>query len=222
MKWPILSDVPDLLESDVHVWWASSSAPPDRFLPLLSADERERADRLRFDEPRRQCIVSRGTLREILGAYVALDPGALRFEVGEHGKPALAGLAADLQFNVAHSGTVLLVAVALGRAVGVDVEQVLPDVAFGPMADRYFTQAERARVTGADTFFRIWTAKEAFLKARGTGFADGTQDFEVSLDPLRVEATEPGWALHELDVGQDCRAALAVRDDAVVTTLRRR
>jgi 4'-phosphopantetheinyl transferase len=223
LTWPVLSTVPDLLESDVHVWCAPLTVPEQRFdalSVLLSDDERARAGRLKFDVPRQECIVSRGTLREILGAYLALDAAGLRFEVGEQGKPSLAGLTVDLRFNVAHSGDILLVAVALDRDVGVDVEQVLPDVAFAEMTKRYFTESEQAIVTGADAFFRVWTAKEAFLKARGTGFAGGTKDFEVSLDPLRVAAADPSWQLFGLDVDDGYRAMLAVCGDAVVSTWR--
>lgn len=138
----------------VDVWSADLTAAADRLGDLLCAEEHERARRLRGERARRLWIGSRGVLRALLARYLESDPRALRFVLGEHGKPALrerAAPAADLRFNLSHSDTMALYAVTVGREVGVDIE--------------------RARERYTAEFLRGWVAREATVKCRGTGLA---------------------------------------------------
>ena len=133
----------------VHVWRVGLIDPPDHVNHLaasLSPDERDRADRFHFERDRHRYVIGRGTLRTILGAYLGVPPGSLRFGYGPSGKPFVAepADAARLQFNLSHAGALALVAVAHGRAVGVDLEQVraLPDRDL--ISTRFFSALERA------------------------------------------------------------------------------
>src|SRR5258708_16468453 len=84
-----------ILPHDVHVWRAWLDQRDDvvqRLEPLLSADERRRADRFHFAQHREHFIVSRGSLRTILGRYLNIDPGRLTFAYGPFGKPTLRDL----------------------------------------------------------------------------------------------------------------------------------
>lgn len=132
-------------------------------------------------------------LRRLLGAYGDVSPDALEFVAGEHGKPSLAGAAAGrgLEFNLAHSGEIALVAIARGRAVGVDVERWDPGIDHRDLAERFFSPGERealADLAGsadrlAEGFCSAWSRKEAYLKATGAGITRGLQHFDVSLAP---------------------------------------
>jgi 4'-phosphopantetheinyl transferase len=224
----------DLSRSDVHVWRAGLDAPDSMVESLarsLAEDERRRAARFRLARDRRRFTVGRGLLREILARYLDRDPRALRFVASALGKPSLVpesggeGRAPDLRFNLSHSGEIALCAVALGREVGVDVEQVRADMATDALAERVFSSRELAALRSlegtarAEAFFRCWTRKEAYVKARGAGLALSLQSFEVSFGPgeppaLLGNVTDPDetqrWTLLELAAGPGYAAALAV------------
>jgi 4'-phosphopantetheinyl transferase len=114
--------------------------------------------------------------------------------VDPRGKPWLAmpdRRRASLHFNLAHSGELALVAVAEGCEVGVDVERLRPVRHCDEIAERYFSTGERDAVGAAEpalrsaAFLRCWTAKEAVLKAIGTGLGHPLQTFDTSaVDPL--------------------------------------
>jgi 4'-phosphopantetheinyl transferase len=112
---------------------------------------------------------------------------------GEHGKPLLAGAAGGVRFNVAHSGGMALLAVARGREVGVDVEALRPDLPAARLAQRFYPPEDRAAVCEpglADEerlrrYVRLWTRKEAYVKAAGGRVVQGTA---VPVGPLRPAA----------------------------------
>ena len=93
-RWPdeALSDVRRLPEDGVHVWRIGLDVPATRLAGLgayLTPEEMARAGRYRFPAPRRRFVAARGLLRELLGAYLELDPARLRFRQNAWGKPLL-------------------------------------------------------------------------------------------------------------------------------------
>ena len=177
----------------VHVWYVDLSAA-DTCVPtpesVLSLDERARAARVVQGENRRRFVVSRAVLRCLLSQYAEVAPEQLRFDYGPHGKPELAstGLAQGLGFNMSHSGDVILYAVARGRSIGIDVEHERPRSNFMRIAERFFSVEECEALHAfpdrdrPSAFFRWWTRKEAYVKARGDGIAAGLDTFSVSMD----------------------------------------
>ena len=182
-----------LPRSEAHVWRAGLEPDPvaaDRLVEILSADERERADRFTRTPYRQRFILGRGMLRCLLGRYLDRDPARIQFSYGPHGKPALAGAAVgDLVFNVTHSRELALFALVRGRQVGIDLEFLREGVACERIAARFFSGAEVAALAGVPAalrsraFFNCWTRKEAYLKARGEGILTGLDSFTVSLSP---------------------------------------
>jgi 4'-phosphopantetheinyl transferase len=227
--WAMPAGIPALLDDDVHVWRAPVgrwSERIDALRAILSCPEQERADRFHFAIDRARSIVGRGLLRLLLARATGKGPRELRFgEVGS-GKPVLAGNADDsrLQFNVSHSGDLILIAITIARAVGVDVEQIRLGASARDVA-RSFAASERDALAGLqppileEAFFACWTRKEAYIKARGDGLSLPLDSFEVSLlpgDVARLVATRPDaaeaarWTMRDLDVGPGYRAAVAV------------
>ena len=179
---------------DIHVWHASldhDDAGVHCLEALLSPDEKTRASRFHFDKDRDRYAAARGLLRELLGAYLQQSPASLRFSYAEHGKPFLAGEkpASGFNFNVSHSGDVVVYAFANGRNVGIDVEQMRADAAGDEIAHRYFSAREIDDLRSLppsdklEGFFNCWTRKEAYLKATGMGLNLGLDGFAVSLAP---------------------------------------
>ncbi len=141
-----------------------------------------------------------------LARYLDRDPGSLEFEYGPYGKPSLVD-GDGLEFSWARSGGVGVLAVARGCAVGIDVERIEPRRALGPIADQLFAVDEAAELRSLPEesrirrFFELWTQKEAYAKALGTGMS-------VPLRRLRPPA---GWSLHELQLGSGHAGALCVQ-----------
>ena len=217
-----------LPEDEVHVWQTNLDLAAYGFAQLrqiLSWDERARADRFHFEIDRRRGIIGRGYLRLLLGQILDLPANEVRLEYDEFGKPGLIpGQGRRLEFNVSHSGELILIAIATGRAVGVDVERIRTDLDPDSIAAQFFSASERkilAALPGparCRAFFACWTRKEAYLKAKGVGLSLPLDQFDVSFLPdeePQLLATRPdpaealNWKLQALDVAADYAAALA-------------
>ena len=216
--------------NEVHVWRAALDRTPPQtqdFHRHLAADERARAARLYFDRDRDRFIAGRGILRDILGRYLNRAPESLSFDYGPYGKPALAAEPGgiSIRFNVSHSQGLGLYAVTRAGEVGVDLEQIRPKLAIAEIAERFFSPREVATLRTLPAveqrlaFFRCWTRKEAYIKARGAGLSTPLNEFDVSLAPdepavlldIRPDPSELlCWSLRDLDAGTGYAAALAM------------
>lgn len=228
------SPLPLLDRQDVHVWFCDLLRyvdDRDTFAARLSVDEQARAARFAFERDRQRFILSHGLLRLILARYLGTGAGHIQFVAGAHGKPAVndpSDASPSLEFSLSHSGDYALVALATGRAVGVDVELCKPEVEALKLAQRFFAPEESqaiARLQGEAQqclFYRYWTAKEAYLKGRGLGLSLGLDRFEILFDgqssAARVRSTDsgafdPGWLVQSLSVSDHLAGALAVEGE---------
>ncbi len=218
---------PLLPNSAVHVWriqLEGHALPSEEMNALLSADELTRASRFRFARDRNCFVITRSSLRRILGAYTGVSGAHLTFSYTRYGKPILQSPACDIRFNVSHSGALAVIAIARGREVGIDIEQFRENVEAEELARRYFSPREceawcalppDRRLFG---FFRVWTCKEAFLKAHGIGLSLPLDCFDVEVDvdkpaallATRAPAQDTGqWSICTLDVAPGYASALA-------------
>jgi 4'-phosphopantetheinyl transferase len=145
---------------------------------------------------------ARALLRKALALRLGVGEDLIVLEKGPHGKPFLGGefRGSDLAFNLSHSGNKVAVAIGRGRNLGVDIERLRP-LDHEALASRYFTAEEAAVFRAArpedreETFFHYWTAKEAYLKARGIGIGQGLKDHRFSdlgISPPRLLWTAGG------------------------------
>lgn len=225
-----------LLPGEVHLWFVDLHVPPgllSHCFSLLSRDERERAERFRFDAHRRRYVARRGVLRWLLGRYLKQPGESLAFGYGGAGKPFLApeqqACASPqdcLTFNLSDSEDVALYAFGRGVELGVDVEHLreMPDAL--QIADYSFSPFEREALGALPPeltslgFFHVWTRKEAYVKATGQGLGAPLTEFTVSLGPevpaafLRFENgldEIDAWSLYHLEPDAGHVGALAVR-----------
>jgi 4'-phosphopantetheinyl transferase len=221
------SSPPDLPLATAHVWKRSlhgSDAELEACHELLSDEEREKAARYRVERPRTDYILTRGTLRSLLSKYLRISPQDISFRYTQYGKPFLAN-DTDLAFNVSHSEGLALLAFTRKRDIGVDVEKLRPQTDARKLAERFFSVREREALrplSGDDlhtAFFRCWTRKEAYIKAKGEGLSLPLHQFDVSIeaDPAegliatRPDATEESrWMLRNLPTNPGYAAALAI------------
>lgn len=174
--WPKPDAFPDRPDSSLHVWRIVLSDAPGA-ASLLSPDETGRAERLRHGAVRQRFVRARTALRRLLGRYLEVHGGDISFVYGPAGKPAVEG-DARLAFNLSHSGGLALCAVSGPRvALGVDIEAMRTLRDAGKLAERHFSPAELngwSRLSEPERlpgFYRVWTRKEALLKAAGEGLA---------------------------------------------------
>ena len=177
----------------IHVDLTPHAARSVAALAWLDQAERERWHRYRYAHPRREFGLCRAALRATLCHRLGCDNHELAFETVQHGKPValVRGRPAPISFNVSHSGSHGLIALAPEGRIGVDVEErrARPDPD-GPIRT-VFAPAERAELAAAhgtskvDLFFALWTMKEALIKALGIGFSIDTSTFEIPAEMRR-------------------------------------
>ena len=218
---------------EVHVWLlradrVTAAAVIRRLEALLSESERERYDHFCHAGARREYLLARGLARTVLASYTGIAPADLHFTTDAFGKPVLFAPVNDprLHFNLSHSHGVVACAVAMGRQVGIDVEDGSRRVEFMELAERYYAPAEFAHLRmlrGAalqSAFFTIWTLKEAFVKAIGLGLRFPLETFSFELDGDRLvrfhpPPTLPGsWRFVQFAPTDRHRGALAVEGTA--------
>lgn len=217
-------------DGDVHVWevdLATERGQPAADWLLLAPDERARAERFHFSRDRDRFVSARATLRRVLARYLPASAEAIAFGYGAHGKPSLfrgSGLP-DVRFNLSHADDLALIAVTVGREIGIDLEAIRQTYPYARLAEQFFAPRETAVLHALaphrqrEAFFAAWTRKEAYSKARGDGLSAALDGFAVSLAPDEPAALlwvqnlpeEPGrWFLRSLDIGPGYAAALAV------------
>jgi len=182
----------------VAVWWMPTdqvgSADCHRWLAILNQEERERADRFRFEWDRRDFIAAHALLRHMLAFHLGRPAEAWQFATSGFRKPAIAESlrVPDIDFNLSHGRDLVAAAVSLHAAVGIDAEKIDPAKADFDVAQRYFAPAEieilrrTPSTEQAVCFFRLWTLKEAYLKATGAGFGTSLDSFAFTLSPIRI------------------------------------
>jgi len=214
-----------LAPRELHLWRArcdESFEPLQQYQELLSPDEKERAARFAIDGARRDFIVSRGMLRELLAAYLNARPADIVLHYGIHGKPHVwAGDAKSaVRFNVSHSKGFAVFAFSLQTEVGVDIEQIRAEFRGREIAERFFSEQEVAALgklppeRSSVAFFTCWTRKEAYVKARGGGLQIPLRSFSVGLEENEeqqlVDEQGKEWSVYPFESGAGFAAAAAV------------
>jgi 4'-phosphopantetheinyl transferase len=209
----------------VEIWHGpldAEAAGEDYFLTFLSADERQHAQKLNNPAVRKRMIAVRARLRCLLALKLHQDAVAIVIDKGEHGKPYLPDFP-EFAFNLSHSGDYL--AIALGRecSLGIDIEQIKARKNLLGLAEKCFSQAELnhwqnlPEAERLPDFYRLWTAKEAFVKATGQGIQLGLNRCAVAVQtwksfsdvPIEYEPASR-WQLRCFDLTGQFVGALVV------------
>jgi 4'-phosphopantetheinyl transferase len=232
-----LIHLPDKLPldiNDIHIWQGDldlTTSELQNLKAILSEDELGKADRFYFPQDKNLYIATRGILRSILSKYLDTSPKLIKFTYGLQGKPSIENSSREnsasyknigIQFNLSHSQNLALYALAIDQPVGIDLEYLRPLKDALALAKRWFTASEYGEILCHPnpelTFFRFWTAKEAYLKATGEGLRD-LKAVEVTITPensLQLKTINSSrelaqqWSLIELNPAANYVGALGI------------
>lgn len=195
-----------LLENEIQVWYFEVDdfqGDLGLYKALLSDEELRRSQKFKFERDRKLNVMARSALRILAGQYLGRDPKSFTVSYGEFGKPYF-GDCPDFGFNISHSGGYVVLAFGMDVALGVDVERIKTDFDVLPIAQNFFssTEIESLRRTPKANrymaFYRLWTRKESFVKAKGSGLSFPLASFSVSMgEEAQLLATE--WNPAECD-----------------------
>jgi 4'-phosphopantetheinyl transferase len=170
-------------------WVGDHARDVERFSrDFLSPEEHAHLLEYRSRESAERYVVTRSLVRIVLSDHVRLPPRAIRVSRTDTGKPVVSE---GIHFNVTHSGELVLLALSVHRPVGVDVERKRVVARVDKLVQRWLTDPERTeltRLTGrglssSDAFLRVWSLKEARLKALGVGISGASR---AVLDTVEV------------------------------------
>lgn len=223
------------LDQQVHIWLVDPVTVADpvllgRYQQLLTEDERAKWQRYKFDKDKHQHLVTRALIRETLSRYEPhISPQDWRFELNQYGKPAIANpISQPLFFNLSHTQNLAALAVTRIANLGVDVEKIKAVEQVRGLAERCFADSEVRYVFSGDKtelmrrFFKLWTLKESYIKARGCGlslslqsvvFAPAARPLVVAFDPLHDDRAAD-WSFRHWQVGDEHLLSLAINIEA--------
>lgn len=206
-------------DNTVHIWrlyLPDFTQDISNLAKLLSRDELHRAERFHFPIHQERFIITRGILRKTLSLYTNQAPDALIFHYGEHGKPFLTNNNSDLKFNVSHSHDRAVFAFTVHKEIGIDIEKKALSFK-DSVAKRFFSPAEYQelmRLSEAEkiiSFYKIWSRKEALIKALGKGLYTPLDSFTVSSqkDTQTVTCNAEHYLVKHLAMDADFQTAFA-------------
>ncbi|MDN3548283.1 4'-phosphopantetheinyl transferase family protein [Mucilaginibacter aquaedulcis] len=144
----------------------------DQFFKLLKPDEMIRARGYVQKKDANRFVISRGALRWILGKYTDQSPCDVKFVISKNKKPAI--FQQNIKYNVSHSGDWILIAISTNE-IGIDTEEVDPMFRYKEILGDNFNKNEIDYIAHEDSvnsFFLLWTRKEALIKGTGQGLDD--------------------------------------------------
>jgi len=205
-------------QEEIDIWTADmdcTEADVQHLAGHLSAGETMRAARFRALRDRNCYVVRRGILREIIAGYMGCGPREVEIQSDSKGKPHVTDEEheAALQFSISQSEGLAVFAFGRCASIGVDIEKIVDFPEMREVASLNFISAEIKEIDSAHerdrvkTFFKLWTRKEAVLKAKGDGLLlplscvdVSTPNEEASIWETRIKGDSLGSQYRLMDV----------------------
>lgn len=222
---------------ELHLWFADMRAfahtdMANECLALLSANEKDRLAKIKSSAHKQRFLITRATVRKVLALYLQdVSPQSLIFATNQFGRPLLAENPCHLEFNLSHSNDQLVIGITHTRSLGVDIEFIDRSRDFARIAQHYFHPNEwgssamdeplNTNDDLAERFYRLWTLKEAFIKAESKGLFMPIDSFYFEgQDPCRPNLVIPNrnapstknWVFKHTLLNPEYSVALAVED----------
>ncbi|XP_050285456.1 uncharacterized protein LOC126725025 isoform X1 [Quercus robur] len=179
---------------EAHLWYilpneVKNASLLNQYLEILSPCEKENVFRMRGDQLQRRALLARALVRTTIARYHTnsqVEPRSLKFNKNIYGKPEVEWQDVDgshippLHFNISHTSSMIACGVTVNSAIGIDVEEKQRKLKNNILAfaRRYFSPYEVGLLTAISDpefqhqeFIKLWTLKEAYVKALGRGFS---------------------------------------------------
>lgn len=192
----------DLSKQHAHVWYANLKKDSNKlyqYYDLLSFEEKQKARQFKFSKDKNQSIITRIVLRLLSSKYLNIKPEAVTFKYGEYGKPEY-NFDSDLKFNISHSGDLIVIGFVKDFDIGVDIEKVKYNFDVFEIASKFFSALEIEtlkkvhKTKQVEYFYRCWTRKESFIKAKSVGLSFPLDSFSVCIDSdKKTKLLETKW-----------------------------
>ncbi|KAM3695947.1 hypothetical protein ACJW31_06G001400 [Castanea mollissima] len=179
---------------ETHLWYVlpnevKNASLLNQYLEILSPCEKENVFRMRGDQLQRRALLARALVRTTIARYQTnsqVEPRSLKFKKNIYGKPEVEWQDVDgshlppLHFNISHTSSIIACGVTVNSAIGIDVEEKQRKLKNNILAfaRRYFSPYEVGLLTAISDpefqrqeFIKLWTLKEAYVKALGRGFS---------------------------------------------------
>lgn len=232
---PAFSTPISLDNEQVHLWLLDLRRMDEHHLALANKimSNAEQARAQTFTRGKDNYLASRWLLRSCLARYTGMPAGDIHFAHTDKGKPFIPH--SDIHFSLSHSGNWAVLAITRGRQLGVDLEARQRQRSILNIAERYYHPLEYAQLKAlpaelqADCFYRLWTLKEAFFKALGTGISAGLEkiqfDLNSTVDQPAIHAgidpqlTDNIWQFEQWQLAEGELVALAYVAPTAMQTL---
>ncbi|KPU83017.1 4-phosphopantetheinyl transferase [Psychromonas sp. PRT-SC03] len=183
----------NLQNNDVHLWILNPQQIKDtkHFLALLTPLEEQKVKRYRLPQAQRNALLTRAFVRLILSQYEIRPASQWHFDINALGKPEVSNTTRPLRFNLSHNNDLIICAITLEKDIGCDIENLARKINVKSISKRYFSVLEQQQLNALPDnqknafFFKLWTLKEAFVKATGLGIAQGLDTFSFNLAEQR-------------------------------------
>ena len=181
------------LNNSIHIWTCVLNhleRTVNNYYSLLSSDEKIRAEKFKIREIRNRWIITRGLLRVLLSHYQECEPQQIEFNYNEFGKPFVSADEAgnSISFNLSDSDDLVVYVFAKTGSVGIDVEKVTEINNLSEVIDLCFHKDEKKWFNDLpldkrnNIFYKIWTTKEAYIKAIGKGLSFSPDKINLLMD----------------------------------------
>ena len=161
--------------------------------PLLNRETKEKISKFLNADDKIRSLLSHLFLKILISRELGCDLMDIKFGYEKHGKPYLLS-SKGLSFNISHSGEFIAIAIS-NVNIGIDIQECV-DLDYEELAMRYFSKQEHNYISNAsnikENFFRIWTLKESYLKARGSGLHTPLNSFYFLLKNNEINLYHEG------------------------------
>ncbi|MDH5445055.1 MAG: 4'-phosphopantetheinyl transferase superfamily protein [Gammaproteobacteria bacterium] len=225
---PDINKLPELKSGEIHLFVFSVTDIFSRLQQLsscLSATEEKRAARFINQQHGDNYRCIRGQLRTLLSAYLKDQPSNIQIEYEEHGKPFLNNKR-QLQFNLSHSRDRVAFVFCRDSVIGVDIEFMRPQKNFAGMLRHVASVREQQELmalnepSSFNAFYRLWTRKEAYIKAVGRGLGMGLRSIYVGTEPLETFTSveykgqiQSNWQVLDVTAPENFKLAICVNSE---------
>ena len=189
-----LEEIPGLIPGKIDVWLFDIDRTPseiDEFKAILSSEERTRAKRFKFLNDHHRYLVQHGMLRVLLSGYMKKEPQQVEIRTSLNGKPYVTSQdRGAIHFSASRSDEFVMLAFSCIDSIGIDIEKIrnIPDIL--EIVERHFTHNEKKEILSCseasrlELFYKLWTRKEAVLKAQGEGLLKALESVDVATNKI--------------------------------------